>query len=173
MSHTHFTIEERECILEPLACGLKNSEIAKILGKHRSSIGREIKRNSFKGKYSPFKAQKLYSQRKKNCGAKKKLNNSILLIEIQHRLEEGWTPEQISGRAKKDGSYNISFKTIYTAIKNGLFLENTVKFLPRKGKKKSNGSKETRGTIPDKKMIEERPPEADTRAEIVILKVIQ
>lgn len=166
MSHKHFTINERENILEFLARGYTYEKIATKLKKHKSSISREIKRNSIEGKYSPHKAQKFYSERKKNCGVKRKLDNSILLIDIQNKLEKGWTPEQISGRAKIDGSYIISFKAIYLAIKDGLFFKDTVKLLPRKGKRKVNGSKETRGTIPDKKMIEERPQEANERSEI-------
>jgi IS30 family transposase len=166
MSHKHFTIEDRESIFKYLALGFKNIEIARRIGKDRSSVGREINRNSIDGEYRPNKAQILYSTRKKNCGASKKLENSILLLDIQDKLKEGWTPEQISGRAKDSGSFNISFKTIYLAIKKGLLLEDTVEFLPRKGKRKPNGTKETRGTIPDKKMIEERPKEADERSEI-------
>lgn len=166
MRHKHFTIDERESILEYLTLGFSKSKIAKKLLRHRSSVGREIQRNTFEGKYSPHKAQSFYSQRKTKCGAKQKLKKSILLLDIQDKLEDGWTPEQISGRAKEDNSYNISFKTIYLAIKNGLLLENTVKLLPRKGKSKSNGTKETRGIIPNKKMIEERPKEADDRSEI-------
>ncbi len=166
MRHQHFNIDEKESIFKYLALGFKKSEIARRIGKNRSSVGREIERNSIDGKYSPHKAQKLYSQRKKRCGAAKKLMNSVLLLDIQDKLEGGWTPEQISGRAKEEGCYNISFKTIYSAIKGGLLLEDTVKLLPRKGKRKSNGTKETRGTIPDKKMIEERPREAEERSEI-------
>ena len=125
---------KRDKVVEFLALALKRSEIAKKIRKSRSSVGREIDRNSIDGKYSPNKAQVLYSQRKKKCGANKKLKNSILLLDIQDKLEDGWTPEQISGRAKKDKSYNISFKTIYLAIKEGLLLEDTVELLPRKGK---------------------------------------
>lgn len=166
MSHKHFTIDERESVFKYLALGFKKSEIARRIGKNRSTVGREIERNSVCGEYRPNKAQTLYSARKKNCGAKKKLETSILLLDIQDKLEEGWTPEQISGRAKEDGSFNISFKTIYLAIKEGLLLEDTVELLPRKGKRKPNGAKETRGIIPGKKMIEERPKEADERCEI-------
>lgn len=166
MSYKHFTIEERESILEFLALGLKPSEMARRLGRHRSNIVREIKRNSINGKYSPNKAQILYSSRKKNCGAKRKLENSILLLDIQDKLESGWTPEQISGRAKLKMHFSISFKTIYSAINNGLLLENSISFLPRKGKKKKNGIKEKRGSIPDKKMIEERPEEANNRSKV-------
>ena len=166
MSHKHFTILERESIFEFLTLGFSNTEIAKRLGKHRSSIGREIKRNTINGKYSPHKAQEKYKSRKKQCGAKRKLENNILLVYIQDKLENGWTPEQISGRSKLKKLFNISFKSIYNAINSGLLLPNTVELLPRKGKKRKNGSKETRGIIPDKKMITERPKEANNRSEI-------
>ena len=166
MSHTHFTIDERESILEYLALGLSKAKIARRLNKHRSSIGREIERNTINGRYKPHKAQELYSQRKKACGAKRKLENSILLLDIQDKLEAGWTPEQISGRARLEGNFNISFKTLYSAISGGLLLSNTLELLPRKGRKRKNGTKETRGRIPDKLMIEERPEEANDRSEI-------
>jgi len=166
MSHKHFTIDERESILEYLALGFSKSKIARKLGRHRSSIGREILRNTFDGKYRPHKAQSLYSERKKRCGAKKKLVNSILLLDIQDKLEAGWTPEQISGRAKLTNSFSISFKTVYSSINMGLLLPNTLELLPRKGRKRKNGTKETRGTIPNKKMIEERPKGANDRSEI-------
>ena len=166
MSHTHFTIDERESILKYLALNFSKAKIARKLDRNRSSVGREIERNTIDGCYSPHKAQHLYSQRKKRCGAKQKLRDSILLLDIQDKLEDGWTPEQISGRAKLKNNFNISFKTIYSAINSGLLLPNTIELLPRKGRKRKNGVKETRGTIPGKKMIEERPKEADERSEI-------
>lgn len=166
MSHKHFSISERESILEFLAFGLSKAEIARRLGRHRSSICREIQRNSHDEKYSPHKAQEAYNSRKKRCGARRILENNIILIYIQEKLEKGWTPEQIAGRSKVEDLFNISFKTIYSAINSGLLLENTISFLPRKGRKKRNGVKEKRGTIPDKKMIEERPAEANERSEV-------
>lgn len=166
MSHKHFTIDERESILEFLALGLSKSKIAKNLKKNKSSVYREITRNSINGKYSPHKAQKLYFSRKQNCGAKKKLEDSILLLYIQDKLEQGWTPEQIAERSKLEGKFNIAFKTIYSAIAKDLLLPNTFELLPRKGRKRKNGIKEARGRIPDKKMIEERPKEANDRSEI-------
>ncbi len=85
---------------------------------------------------------------------------------VQGKLENGWTPEQISGRAKVQGLFSVSFKTIYNAIATNLLLPDTIKFLTRKGKNKAHGVVETRGTISDKKMIEERPREAEDRSEI-------
>ena len=88
------------------------------------------------------------------------------MVYIQDKLEKGWTPEQIEGRSKLKELFKISFKSIYNAINLGLLLPNTVELLPRKGKKRKNGSKETRGIILGKKMITERPHEANNRSEI-------
>lgn len=166
MNQKHITILERESIFKLLTLGYSWAEIARQLGRNRSTIGREVKRNTIDGEYSPFKAQSIYNNRKNKCGARNILDGSILLIDIQAKLEDAWTPEQIAGRSKLKGLYSISFKTIYRAIKDNLLSDDAVELLPRKGKVKPRGSKEKRGTIPDKKMIEERPQEADERSEI-------
>lgn len=116
MNHKHFIILERENILEFLALGLSKAKIARKFGKYRSSTGREIKRNTINGKYSPFNARLAYQERKQKCWAKNILKESILLIDIQEKLENSWTPEQISERAKLDKLYSISFKTVYSSI---------------------------------------------------------
>jgi IS30 family transposase len=166
MNQEHITILERESILKFSTLGHSIVEKGRRIERPRSTIGREIKRNTIDEEYSPFKAQLAYQERKKNCGAKNILKESILLIDIQKKLENSWTPEQIAGRAKIDKLYNISFKTIYRAIETGFLSEDVVELLPRKGKVKKNEVKEKRGTIPAKKMIEERLQEANDRSEI-------
>ena len=54
----------RESILKSIAEGKTQAQIGELLGKNKSSISREIKRNSIDGEYSPFYAQALYNQRK-------------------------------------------------------------------------------------------------------------
>ena len=131
----------KEEVAEFLALGLSKAEIARKLGRHRSSIGRKIQRNSHDEKYSPHKAQETYNSWKKMCGTRRKLENNIILIYIQEKLEKGWTPEQ-AGHIKLKNFFNISFQTIYSVIKNGILLENSISFLPRKGRK--NGAREKR-----------------------------
>ena len=166
MNQKHITILERESIFNFLTLGFSKAKIARRIKRPRSTVTREINRNTIDGEYSPFKAQRAYQGRKSNCGAKSILSNSILLIDIQEKLELGWTAEQISERAKVDNKYRISFKTIYRAIKNDLLSDDILKFLPRKGKIKARNTQENRGTIPDKKMIEERPEDANNRTEV-------
>ncbi|WP_320048050.1 helix-turn-helix domain-containing protein [uncultured Ilyobacter sp.] len=97
MSHTYFTINERETIALSLAKGMKPFHIAKILDRNRSSIGREIKQNSIDGEYRGLNAQEAYNSRKSSCGcgAKEKLEDEKIVEYIQKRLEDGWTPEEI------------------------------------------------------------------------------
>jgi IS30 family transposase len=137
MSQSHFTIKERESIFKFIALGYTQTKMSNQLSKNKSSISREIKRNSINGEYSPHQAQTLYQHRKSRCGANKKLKDSILLPIIQEELEKGWSPEQISGRAMVQGLFSLSFKTIYNAIASNLLLPNSHKFLTRKGKNKA------------------------------------
>lgn len=65
MSHyTHFTIAEREKILFSLAQSKSLGFISKELNRSKSSISREIKRNSdTNGIYSPSDARRKYLKR--------------------------------------------------------------------------------------------------------------
>lgn len=73
------------------------------------------------GFYSPSKAQNSYNNNKARCGRKNILkNNSKLKEAVDEGLKEDWSPQQIAGRFKHKGKFDISFKTIYRAIDLGL-----------------------------------------------------
>ena len=74
--YTHLSIEDRENIRVFLETGLSISETARRLGRSKSTINRELKRNSnTKGEYHAHNAQKKYQKRKQTCGAKRKLED--------------------------------------------------------------------------------------------------
>lgn len=57
MNHyTHFTLKEREILKHFIDIGKNQTEISILLGKNKSSISREIKRNSQNGEYIPCEA---------------------------------------------------------------------------------------------------------------------
>ena len=56
MSHSHFKKYDRDEISILLKKGYSHRQIANCLGKHHSSVSREIKNNSVKGVYDPAKA---------------------------------------------------------------------------------------------------------------------
>ena len=178
MGYNHFTIFERENLMLWFSQGLSISEIAKNLGRNKSSVSREIKRNSKDNNYIACEAQENYFNNRKNSKMKKKLNDENLQDYIANKLfDHQWSPEQIVERTKiEDGSFPICFMTIYNGIKEGLFdkyrnrygfYKTSVK-LRHKGKKrhKKGLDDEKRGRFIIENTIEERPKEANERKEI-------
>jgi len=166
MSYIHITTEERESIHVMLSQGKSESAIASNLHRSKSTINREIMRNSTNGSYRIFQAEKLSKERKKLCGATNKLSNDPILTELIHeRLLEKHSPEQIKGRMEMEGLKCVSFKTIYRCIENGI-LSIPKKCLRQGGKKRRKLSTDKRGQIPGRVMITDRPKEIETRSEL-------
>jgi transposase, IS30 family len=162
MSYNHITINERCCIVEYLNLGWSISKIAKELNKNKSSISREINRNTINGKYSAHIAQDNYQYRRTKCKPYGKQINSLLIDYIQDKLNNHWSPEQISGRIAIDiPSEKISFSTIYNWLYAGVLTKCSVDLLRRKGK--SLKPKETRGKFNIGKIIKQRPKEVRKR----------
>lgn len=175
--YKHFTLEEREKLLFFIGQGLGVTEIAQALGRNRTTIYRELKRNSSKREgYLPVNAQKRYEKRRKGCRKHKCLEDPALFELVKDKfLEHHWSPEQISGRLKLEGlPYRISYATIYRAIYAGMFdtAEQRRSFgnrgmkrrLRHKGKpRKGKNSNDKRGQLLVEHMIDERPEEANSR----------
>ena len=72
MNHyKHFTRKEREMIKGYVDIGKNQSEIAILLGRNKSSISKELKRNSLNGEYFPCDAHSIYLHRRLRCKPKK------------------------------------------------------------------------------------------------------
>lgn len=115
MNHyTHFTLKEREILKHFIDIGKNQTEISILLGKNKSSISREIKRNSQNGEYIPCEAHDRYKNRRFNCKPRKKLDNPSLYECVKNLfLRHQWSPEQISSRLKfENSSFTISYNTI-------------------------------------------------------------
>lgn len=86
--------------------------IAMILGFNKSTIYREIKRNSYWRGYTPRNANDLAVKRYKACRRKPKIKDRVEKI-VQSALKEGWSPEQIAGRIRLEKIENLSHETVY------------------------------------------------------------
>ena len=86
-------------------------EIYRLLGRHPSTIGRELKRNSLpRCGYKPAMAERMASARKQRAPKIERL--SPLKTQILDRLAMEQSPEQIAGRLKLTGSkHTISVKS--------------------------------------------------------------
>ena len=108
---------EKRCLIDAyLKVNFSQSEIAKILGVHKSTISREIQRNSAGG-YCPSLAQKFAAKRFKLCRRRLKLHGDLIL-EVRAKIKEKWSPEQISGRFKLESKkLSVSHETIYKYLR--------------------------------------------------------
>ena len=126
-TYSHITIEERRKIERWRAAKISVDVIAEKLGRHRSTIFRELKRNSFRDPEIPYLdgyyglvAHKVAKDRR-YC-RRKLLRFPKLCDAIVERLKHGWSPEQISGRLKLEHSSSaaqhlkVCHETIYRYI---------------------------------------------------------
>ena len=123
MSYNHLTIEERSCIYQFLNLGMSIRKIAQALKRSPSTISREIKRNSSKIKssrgsntrYFPIKANDKYRDRRKDCHRKTKFSKDVIEY-LTIKINEHWSPEQISNRNTNSINHIPSTSTIYRLI---------------------------------------------------------
>ena len=118
MQYTHFRIEEREKIQELRWRKVSIRNIAKILGRSHSSVVRELNRHN-RGRiytYKPRLAQERALEKRKSRGRKNRLKNKKIRAYVITHLKKHWSPEQISGRMKKENVGHISHEAIYQFI---------------------------------------------------------
>ncbi|PAD37290.1 helix-turn-helix domain-containing protein, partial [Terribacillus sp. 7520-G] len=106
MSYSHLTTIERGKLETLYKLGWSARRIAKELGRHHSTISRELERNS-EGSYKADSADRVYQKRREFCIPKGKWKEELRVV-IEEKLKLTWSPEQIQGRLGI-----ISFKTIY------------------------------------------------------------
>jgi IS30 family transposase len=163
-SYRHLTYEQR-CQIDALKKrGDSNINIARILGVNRSTIIRELKRNSGVRDYHYEQAHQKTQARRKQSACLKMTSEMILSIEEKLRLN--WSPEQVSGWLKRHGKEYVSYETIYKHIWSEKKRGGTLfRYLRHSGKKYNKRSKGTagRGCIPGRVDIKERPKIAEQK----------
>lgn len=120
--YKHLSTKEREFILSGISKGLSLCMIAKGLGRNKSTVSRELRRNKVAEYYSPCEAQNYYFERRRNCRPKKKLLNQEIFNLVKDKfLNQQWSPQQISERLRLEKiEYFVSFNTIYRGIYSGM-----------------------------------------------------
>jgi IS30 family transposase len=149
--------------------GLSQSAIAEQLGRHRSTIYREIRRNQcVDGGYRPSKAISRTRRRRSHSRRNWRFSDGHLQMVIA-LLRLDWSPEQIAGWLRLHRVFNISYETIYRhvwydRICGGELYTHLRQRL--KQRRKRYGSYDSRGVLAGKRHISERPPGAINRSRI-------
>ena len=102
----HLTREQRYQISALLQAGHSQKEIAELLGKDKSVISRELKRNSGKHGYHPALAHEMAEERKERLKRPRKLTDAVCKRILHDLCEEQYSPEQIVGLARREGGGN-------------------------------------------------------------------
>lgn len=170
--YTRLNFEERIKLTVYKESGISLSEIAQKLGRHKSTISRELQR--FPYSYTADKAQKEAQRKAGTRHDSKRLDtNKALYREVYNLLKKRWSPPQIVAYLKQryanDKHMQLSHESIYTYIyllPRGALRKELVGYLRqhKKSRYRRKGSRDKRGTIPDMISIEERPAEVANRS---------
>jgi transposase, IS30 family len=147
--------EERIVIQRLLEAGKSKREISRVLNRSSGSICTEIKINSVSGMYTADKAEfKSYQTRWRAKSQCLKLGNDPKLAkDVEEKLTQKYSPDQISGKLKEEGLI-CSKKAIYKYVKSRC-LESKLMF---KGKRRKSKWEYRKGVLDlEKKRIELRP----------------
>lgn len=167
--YNQLTTEDRYTIATLLTQHLSYREIAEHICRNVSTVSREINRNKCRdGAYRAFKAIS------KTAGRRRRSRQKWYFHDIQWEmvvglLQNDWSPEQISLWLKKNKIFDISHSTIYRFIWYDCFYHGTLyKHLRQSGKKRRKKYRrpDSRGVLPNKRHITERPLSAENKNRI-------
>lgn len=170
MTYRQITSEERYTLMVLRGHGLHVAAIARVLGRHRSTIGRELQRNRGRsdGYYRPPLAD-WYARSRRSRSRRNQRFSAADWRRIHTLIREDWSPEQVAGRLRLLGELRISHETIYRHIwadlEQGGTLHRHLRCARRK-RRKRYGTYERRGRVSGKRPITSRPAAVETRAEV-------
>jgi IS30 family transposase len=167
MTYHQLTQEERYRITALRMCRCSRAEIARQLQRHPSTVGRESRRNAT-AHDSDYRAEKAHSYataRRRRCRRAARFSATDM-ARVAKLLRRRFSAEQIAGVWKKTGALRISHETIYRHIrwdrKAGGDLWTYTRIMSKFGRKRYR-SHDSRGVLPGKRPIGERPVEVELR----------
>lgn len=171
--YSHLSSMEREEISRAVALGWSLHSIARQIERSAATVSRELRRNAERpSRYRAMVAQWRAERRARIARRPRKLTDRWLRRYVGRRLREGWSPQQIAARLRRDYPQDmrkrISHETIYAAIyivPRGELRRTLIGCLRqhRKIRRRRYRSGEKRGQIANPTPIAERPVEVEAR----------
>ena len=163
--YKQLALEQRYQIKALLDNDVPKGKIATTIGVSRSTISRELNRNSGKRGYRPNQAHgKALARREKK--SKLRISEAVWAL-VEKTLREDWSPEQVSGKLKASGisvSHERIYQHVYADKRAGGTLWAHLRH-PKKYRKRAGG-RDRRGKIPNRRSIDERSAIVDERSRI-------
>jgi IS30 family transposase len=170
------SIDERELIMLGVAAGDSDAVIARRLGRHRGTVGREIEAGGGRTAYRAYRAQDRADRAARRSRQQWWVSRAWLWDTVFDLLtSEEWSPEQISETLKRDHPDDPEWWVSHESIYQALYLQAKgelkaqVKTALRSGRTRRRPQSRAvrnggRGKITGMINISERPPEAADRA---------
>ena len=166
---SHLTLEQRYTISTMSSLNCTQKSIAEAIGKDKSVISRELRRNSdqrngvYKAVLAEKKCRTRHAQKSKYISFTTEVKQYVIT-----GLQNDYSPEQISGRAKLEGIPCVSHERIYQFVWTdkqqviSLRLHQHLRHQGRKYRQRGN-SKDSRGIIKNRRDIDQRPAIVDEK----------
>jgi len=154
---TKLTTRERYAIETLYLAGFNPSKIAKEIDRHKSTVTRELYRNSEGGVYRHDKATLLSKRRKSSCGRIKLSEDNWTFVRVLLYMK--WSPEQISGWLKQhqEIGFYVSDQWIYNYINKNREEGGDLYTQLRRGGRSYKKNRQYRESIKGRVSIESRP----------------
>ncbi len=170
MKYRQLTLEERVLISYMTTQGFLPAEIARQLGRHRSTISRELSRNRCSGFDTCYRFgtahRRTIARRRRSRRNLHYSNNDFALV--RKLLKQEWSPEQIVGHIRRFNlmQRRLSHETIYQYIwrdkANGGLLWKDLRQSSKQRRKRYNAY-DSRGRRAGKRHISDRPASVNAR----------
>lgn len=157
MNYSQLTRVQRYQISALMNAKHNQSQIAVLIGCHKSTILRELRRNCGQKGYRPHQADEMAFNRQ--CDAYRARITPQTWQEVERLLRLDWSPEQITGRLKLEKRPTVSHESIYMYIyadkRHGGTLYRHLRSQKKQRKRYSGYIR--RGQIPNRTSIDKRP----------------
>jgi IS30 family transposase len=173
MSYNHLGLCERKIMAERHAQGDSSSQIARLLGRHPSTIGREFKRHSQHGQYDPQYAEQQAQFHRQQARHERRKSHQPLWLVVATWLKQDWSPEMISAKLVEhypdDARMRLSPEALYQWIyhdakSGGAWYEHLWR---KRHKRRPQGRyAHLRFRLPGRISIEQSPFEAEQRLRV-------
>ncbi|WP_430625678.1 IS30 family transposase [Streptomyces sp. NBC_01264] len=165
----YLTQNDRIAIAEGLLAGRTPGQISQEIGKHRSTVYREISRGRCPGgAYSPWWSHNQAILRRRRPKEEKFQTSNELRAFVNDKLGQRWSPQQITRHLARthpgQTDMNACPETIYRALYRGLLDKRTARLRTRRSRrKKQRRGIPSKNAIPNMRPVHTRPREAEAR----------
>jgi transposase, IS30 family len=167
MSYQQLTQEQRYHIAALKKTGTSQTAIATEIGVHKSTITRELQRNTGQRGYRPQQAHALAQSRKLDRARTPRIAAETW-ERVETHLRQEWSPEQIAGWFKQEHKEQISHERIYQYVYDDKRAGGTLyrHLRCQKQRRKRYGSRDWRGQLRNRRCISERPTVVEQRSRL-------